>query len=31
VLRAMRRAEAVAQSMKNEPPAMATLTPEAAK
>ena len=31
VLRAMRRAEAVAQAMKNEPPAMATLAPEPAK
>jgi membrane dipeptidase len=31
VLRAMRRAEAVAASMKNEPPAMATLAPEPAK
>jgi membrane dipeptidase len=31
VLRAMRRAEAVAASMKNEPPSMATLAPEPAK
>jgi membrane dipeptidase len=31
VLRVMRQAEAVAQSMKNEPPAMATLAPEPAK
>jgi membrane dipeptidase len=31
VLRVMRRAEAVAESMQNEPPAMATLTPEPAK
>jgi membrane dipeptidase len=31
VLRVMRQAEAVAASMKDEPPSMATLTPEAAK
>ena len=31
VLRVMRQAEAVAASMRNEPPAMATLTPEPAK